>query len=150
MFFRKPSGRDTAKMSRSVRAFSLVEVMIVIVIIGLLAGAVAINVRSYLIRAKQTTARDEIATAVDALETFYAVYSRYPTSEEGLDILTVPSEKFPEPPLKGTKMLDPWGNPYQYNCPGSKGAYEIICYGEDTKPGGDGADADISSDDLKE
>lgn len=149
MFFRPTSRWNAAARGRSARAFSLVEVMIVIVIIGLLAGAVAINVRSYLLKAKQNTARDEISTAKTALESFYSAYSKYPTNEEGLDILTVPSEKFPEPPLTA-KMIDPWGNPYQYNCPGSKGPYEIICYGADGKPGGEGADADISSDNLKE
>ena len=131
------------------KAFSLVEIMIVIVIMGLLAGVVSVNVRSYINKAKQNTARQEIATIVHALETFYAANGRYPTNDEGIAILTQPSAKWPEPPLK-TVPLDPWGRPYQYNSPGSAGPYEVICYGADGREGGTGIDADISSDKLKE
>jgi general secretion pathway protein G len=123
--------------------------MIVIVIIGLLAGVVTINVRSYLTRAKQSAARQEIATVVHALNTFYATCGRYPTNEEGLGVLTSASEKFPEPILEG-KLADPWGRSYQYNAPGSKGPFEVLSYGADGREGGDGADADLSSDALKE
>ena len=139
--------RRTCTVDRA--AFTLVEVMIVIVIIGLLAGIVTVNVRSYLTKAKQNTARHEIATIVHAMETFYGTYGRYPTNDEGIAILTRPSEKLPEPLLNG-KPVDPWGGPYQYNCPGSSGPYELICFGADGREGGDGVDADISSDNLKE
>lgn len=133
------------------RGFSLVEVMIVIVIIGMLAGVVTVNVRSYLVRAKQNTARQEISTIVQGLETFYATYDRYPTNEEGLSALVEPSERLAEPPLKGSGVLtDPWGQPYQYNSPGANGPYEVISYGADGRQGGEGADADIHSDELKE
>jgi len=129
--------------------FTLVEVMIVIVIIGLLAGVVTVNVRSYLIKAKQNTARREIATIVEALDHFYGAYDRYPTNEEGLAILTRPSEKLPEKPLNG-EPTDPWGKAYQYNCPGGGDEpYEVICYGADGREGGEGVDADISSANLK-
>jgi len=129
--------------------FSLVEVMVVIVIIGLLASVVTLNVRGYLNKAKQNMARQEIATVVQALETFYAACSRYPTNEEGLAILTRPSEKLPESLLKAVPV-DPWRRPYQYNSPGSAGPYEVICYGADGREGGDGVNADVSSDALKE
>jgi len=131
------------------RGFSLVELMVVIVIIGLLAGAVTLGVRNYLHRAKQSVARKEIATIVEALETFYAVCDRFPTNEEGLALLAGPSEKFPEP-LLTAQPKDPWGRPYQYNCPGRSAAYDVICYGADGREGGDGIDADISSANLKE
>jgi len=129
--------------------FSLVEIMIVIVIIGLLAGAVTLNVRGYLNRAKANTARSEIATIVQALETFYASYGRYPTNEEGIAILARASEKIPEPLLKDLPS-DPWGRPYQYNSPGRNGPFEVICYGGDGREGGSGVDGDITSDKLKE
>ena len=129
-------------------AFSLVEIMVVIVIIGLLAGMVTINVRGYMLQAKQNTARSEMATIVQALSTFYTAYGRYPTNEEGLACLTRAMEKIPEP-LLTHPPVDPWGRPYQYNCPGSNGPFELICYGADGHEGGQGADADISSDDLK-
>ena len=131
------------------KAFTLLEIMIVIVIIGLLAGVVTINVRGYLIKAKQNTARQEIATIVQALETFYATYDRYPTNEEGLEILTVPGDKLPEA-LLSNLPVDPWSGSYQYNAPGSNGPYEVICFGADGREGGEDADGDISSDDLKE
>ena len=124
------------------------EIMIVIVIMGILATAVTVNVRNYLTKAKQNAARQDIAVIVGALDRFWAEYSRYPTNEEGLAILTKPTEKMPEPPL--TKIpMDPWGHPYQYNCPGSSTPYEVICLGGDGREGGEGADADISSNDIK-
>jgi general secretion pathway protein G len=131
------------------RAFSLVEVMIVLVIIGLLAGVVSINARAYIMKARQHTARAEIATIVKALNTYYGTYARYPTNDEGLGALTKPTEKISEPLLDG-EPKDPWGNLYQYNAPGAKGPFEVMSYGADGRPGGDGANADISSDNLKE
>jgi len=129
--------------------FSLVEIMIVVVIMGLLAGVVTVSVRGYLTKAKQATVKQEIATIVKALESFYGEYSRYPTADEGLQILARPSEKFPEA-LLDRDPVDPWGKPYQYNIPGTDGhRYEVICYGEDGRDGGEGVDADISSKDLK-
>ena len=128
---------------------TLVELMVVIVIIGVLASVVTVNVRGYLTKAKQNAARQEIATIITALDTFYATCSRYPTNEEGIEILTRPSEKLPEALIKG-KPIDPWGKPYQYNSPGAAEPYEVICYGADGREGGDGADADIRSDSLKE
>ncbi len=133
------------------KAFSLVELMIVIVIIGLLAGVVTVNVRGYLIRAKQNVARQEISTIVRGLETFYATYGRYPTNEEGIAILTRTTEKLPERILDiDSEPMDPWGHPYQYNSPGRKDLYEVVCYGADGREGGNGDEADISSDSLKE
>ena len=137
------------KRRRCAKAFSLVELMVVLIIIGLLAGVVTINARSYLLKARQHTARQEIATVVKALSTFYATYGRYPTNEEGLATLTKPSEKIPEPLLDG-RLVDPWGHDYQYNSPGSKSPFEVISYGADGREGGDGVNADISSDNLKE
>ncbi len=139
---------DRRQRRRLSRAFSLVEMMLVIVIIGLLAGVVTVNVRSYLLQAKQNTARQEIATIVKGLETFYGIYTRYPTMEEGLDVLARPSDKLPEPPLNSVPT-DPWGNPYQYMAPGSNGPFDVVCYGADGREGGEGIDADITSDDLK-
>jgi general secretion pathway protein G len=142
MFFDRQGRR------RRTAGFSLVEVMIVLVIIGLLAGVVSINARSYIMKARQHTARQEIATIVKALNTYYATYGQYPTNEEGLGSLTKPTDKISEPLLDGDPV-DPWGNPYQYSAPGSKGPFEVISYGADGKPGGEGAETDLSSDNLK-
>ena len=73
----------------------MMEIMVVLVIIGLLAGLVGVNVRGYLIKAKRNAAKTEIATICDALEAFYTEYDRYPSNEEGLLVLTTPSERMP-------------------------------------------------------
>jgi len=130
---------DTTQLSQysrrhSRRAFSLIEVMVVVVIIGLLAGAVAIKVTGYMDTAKTNRAKSDIATIVDAIEGEYLKTSRYPAVDEGLDAL----------PLKNVN--DPWGRRYQYNTPGPEDwAYEVYTLGADGRPGGEGIDADIFS-----
>jgi general secretion pathway protein G len=120
------------------RGFSLVEIMIVIVIIGLLATAVTYNVRNYLTKAKQNVARQDITVLMNALDRFWADNGRYPTNDEGLAVLSRKTDKNPEP-LLAKEPLDPWGKPYTYSCPGSNPnyPYEITCQG-----------AGISSNDL--
>lgn len=127
--------------------FSLVELMVVIVIIGLLAGVVTISVRSYLIRSKQNIARLEISKICQALDTYYGEFDRYPTSEQGIESLVQKSDAFPDG-LLNKLPADPWGHPYEYTSPGRQAPYEVICYGADHREGGEGADADISSADL--
>src|SRR5262245_32372957 len=129
------------------RGFTLVELMVVIVIIGLLAGAVTVGVRSYLVAGKQNVAKMEIANICQALETFYSASDRYPSDEEGLEVLAKPTEKFVDGLLNKVPR-DPWGRPYQYNQPGRGRPYEVICYGADGREGGGGADRDITSADL--
>src|SRR5579872_7562448 len=89
------------------RAFSLVELMVVIVIIGLLAGVATISVRSYLVRGKQNVARLEISKICQALETFYGHFDHYPTAEEGIAALATKSDAFPDG-LLNKVPLDPW------------------------------------------
>lgn len=141
--------RRPRRAAPAASAFTLVELMVVLVIIGLLAGMVTLNVRTYLIKAKQNTARQEVATICSALETFYAEYGRYPTNEEGLDMLTKPNDRFPDALLQG-KPTDPWHRPYQYNQPGKNGPYEVTCFGADGREGGKGGDEDIVSWQLKQ
>ena len=95
------------------------------------------STRHYLDRAKTNRTKADLATFRSALESYYGELGRYPTTEEGLAVL-VP--KFIE-----KLRPDPWGRQYQYVQPGRAEAYEVVCYGADGKPGGDGADADISS-----
>jgi general secretion pathway protein G len=135
------------RKSKIENGFSLVEIMIVIVIIGLLAAAVTVNVRGYLIKSKQNIARQDIAVICTGLHSFWADTGHYPTGDQGLSALTAKSAKTGEPYL--TKdPVDPWGKPYQYLCPGRKGPFEVICLGADGREGGDGADSDLSSDDV--
>jgi len=135
----------TPNRRMSCRGFTLVELMVVIVIIGLLAGAVTLSVRTYLIAGKQSVAKLEISKIVQALDTYYSAYDRYPSNDEGMTALSEPSNKFPEGLL--SKMpIDPWGNPYEYTYPGPNGGFLVTCYGADAREGGTSADADITSD----
>ena len=130
--------------------FSLVELMVVFVLIGLLAGLVTVNVRGSLIKGRQNAARAEISAIKNALEQFYIDESRYPTNAEGLTILTQTSGKRPQALLNSVPK-DPWGRPYQYNSPGRNNEpYEVISFGADGKEGGDGGDADVASWNLKD
>jgi general secretion pathway protein G len=132
------------------RAFTLLEVLMVLVIMGMVAGLVTVNVHSRMMLAKQNMAKTEIASVVDALESFHLIYGKYPSNDEGLAILTQATAKCPEP-LLHANLADPWGHPYEYTCPGQQGrAYEVVCLGADGVEGGSGADADIVSWDLKE
>lgn len=132
---------------RQLSAFTLVELIAVIVIIGILASVVAFRTRSYLVVSKQNAAKLDVSRIVQAVDTFYATHDRYPNNEEGLEALTVRDAVFEEGILKQIP-LDPWKRPYQYNSPGSSSAYEVICLGADGREGGEGADRDITSDDL--
>ncbi len=111
--------------------------MIVVVIIGILAGAVSLSATHYLDKAKQNRARSDIATYSSALAAFYGESGRYPSNDEGLTALV--------PKFVDKIRLDPWKRPYAYNQPGRNGPYEIICFGADGKEGGEGVDADITS-----
>jgi general secretion pathway protein G len=130
-------------------AFSLLEIMVVLVIIGLLAGLVTINVRGRMIMARQNAAKLELATIADAVESFYMVYGRYPSNEEGLAILNRKTDKLPEPLLERA-TTDPWGRPYVYLNPARDRPYEVICLGADGRQGGEGGDADLSNATLKD
>ena len=129
-------------------AFSLVEIMVVIVIIGLLSGVVTVSVRSYLVRGKQTVARMEIAKIAQAIDTFYGQFDRYPSSDEGIAVLVEKSTAFSDG-LLNKMPRDPWKHAYEYHYPGRDAPYEVISYGADHQEGGIGADADIASTDVE-
>ncbi|QDT08810.1 type II secretion system major pseudopilin GspG [Stieleria marina] len=140
-------GATSSGKARS--AFSLVELIVVMVIIGLLSSLVAVQTRSYLIASKQNAARAEISTIVSALETFFADQSRYPSNEEGLEILTQGTNAFPDGFIKKLPK-DPWGNAYEYISPATEAPFEILSFGGDGKEGGEGGDSDLSSEALDE
>lgn len=127
--------------------FSLVELIVVMVILGMLAGLVAVRTRGYLISSKQNAARAEIANIVKAIETFYADQGRYPTTDEGLEILAQGTDSWPDGFLNRVPR-DPWKNRYEYVSPGSSSPYEVICLGADHREGGAGEDLDITSETL--
>ena len=120
--------------------FTLVEIMIVVVIIGLLAGVVTYATTGYLDKAKREKARTDIVVYSGAIDSFQLDQGRYPSNQEGLSLLV--------PKWIKAVQKDPWGRPYQYVQPGKTAPYEVICYGADGRAGGSGSDADISSADL--
>ncbi len=144
-----PNPQYPPRNLRSLRSgFSLVELMVVIVILGMLAGLVTVSVRSYLINAKQNVARVDISKLTQAIDTFYTTFNRIPTNEEGLEVLTKKSEQFTEGIIPKLR-LDPWGHPFEYVVPGRSQQFDIISYGADHREGGTGADKDIRSDEIE-
>ena len=122
--------------------FTLVELMVVIVIIGLLATVVIINVMPATDKAALTKAKADIATLEQGVEMFRLNNLQYPTPQQGLKAVVDQGyvKRLPN---------DPWGNGYRYTAPGSNGrAFEIISLGGDGKEGGEGQNADISSAEL--
>lgn len=128
--------------------FTLLELLVVIVIIGLLAAYVGPKYFSQLGKSEVTITKAQIEAFEKALDTFRLDVGRYPTADEGLAALLVKPEtatKWNGPYLKKEVPLDPWGHAYVYRVPGSKGDFDVISYGRDGQPGGAGEDADISN-----
>lgn len=131
---------ETARRTRAGRAhrrrgFSLIEIMVVVVIMGMLAGAVAVGVGKYLDTAKINRAKSDIATIVGEIEKIKITKGRYPASNEGLSLVD----------FKQGTGKDPWGRAYGYNNPGQNEPFEVFTLGADGRDGGEGIDADIYS-----
>jgi general secretion pathway protein G len=120
---------------------TLIEIMVVVAILGMIAGVVGVAVMGRFQEAKIQTATLDIKGFADGLRLFKLKHSRFPTTAEGLASL------YAEGYLEGDPKKDPWSNDYVYISPGTKhpDSYDIICYGADGKPGGDKDDADISN-----
>lgn len=130
------------------RGFTLLELLVVIVIIGLLASYVGPKYFSQLGKSEVAVAKAQIESFEKALDTLRLDMGRYPNTEEGLASLLVQpaaAVKWNGPYLKKAIPPDPWGHAYLYRAPGSKGEYEITSYGKDGQPGGTGGDADITN-----
>jgi general secretion pathway protein G len=131
------------------RGFTLLELLVVIVIIGLLASYVGPKYFAQIGKSEVTVAKAQIEGLAKALDTYRIDMGQYPKTEEGLASLFVrPAEnasKWNGPYLNKDVPLDPWGHPYQYRNPGSRGGIDIISYGKDGQPGGTGENADITN-----
>jgi len=133
-------------MQSSNEGFTLLELLVVIVIIGLLAGYVAPRYFSQVGKSEVQVARAQIDALEKALDQYRLDTSHYPSTEQGLDALTTKPAtevRWQGPYLKKAAPADPWGRPYLYRAPGAKGEFELVSYGRDGKPGGTGEDADI-------
>jgi general secretion pathway protein G len=133
---------------RPARGFTLLELLVVMVIIGLLVGYVAPMYFKQVGKSEVKVTRAQIESFGKALDQYRLDAGHYPTTEQGLQALVVkPADepKWDGPYLKKGVPLDPWGNAYTFKRPGTKGEYDIVSFGKDGVPGGVGEDADIGS-----
>jgi len=131
------------------RGFTLIELMVVLVIIGVLAALIVPNVLDRTDDARATAARTDINNLVSALKLYKLDNQRYPSAEQGLESLVKKPTGGAVPanwrPYLDKLPTDPWGRPYQYIFPGVKGEVDVFSLGADGQAGGDGKNADIGS-----
>jgi general secretion pathway protein G len=128
--------------------FTLLELLVVLVILGLLAGYVAPKYFAQVGKSEVKTAKAQIDALEKALDQYRIDTSRYPSTEQGLAALnTKPADeaRWDGPYLKKAVPNDPWGKPYQYRSPGEHGEIDLYSFGRDGVPGGTGNDADINN-----
>ena len=148
-----PVARRKLKPS-AVRGFTLIEIMVVVVIMGILAALIVPKLMGRTDDARIIAARQDIVTVMQALKLYKLDNQRYPTTEQGLQALI--AKPTTGPAANGWKTggyldklpKDPWGNPYQFLSPGIKGEIDVFTLGADGQPGGAEYDADIGSWDL--
>ena len=137
-----------SEYKRGPAGFTLIELLIVMVILGLLAALVGPRMFGKVGSSKSKAAKAQISLLETALDTYRLDVGKYPTTDQGLEVLrTKPSdvEKWDGPYLPKDVPMDPWGKPYVYRAPGEHGDFDIISYGADGRPGGEGEDADVVS-----
>jgi general secretion pathway protein G len=135
-------------LPRSAVGFTLLELLVVLVILGLLAGYVAPRYFDQLGKSEIKTAKAQIVGLEKALDQYRIDTGRYPSTEQGLAALnTKPGDeaRWDGPYLKKAVPDDPWGKPYQYRMPGEKSEVDIYSFGRDGQPGGSGDGADIGN-----
>lgn len=128
--------------------FTLIEILVVIIILGLLSALVAPKFFGKVDKAKVKTTKAQINLLGTALDDFRLDNGRYPTTDEGLDALREKPEELQNwdgPYLPKPVPSDPWDQPYQYKSPGDHGEYDLFSYGKDGVEGGENSDKDIVS-----
>lgn len=136
------------RMAASATGFTLLELLVVIVIIGLLAAYVGPKYFAQLGKSEVTVARAQIDAFEKALDTYRLDVGRYPTTEEGLQALLnkpAAAARWNGPYLKKALPQDPWNHAYVYRAPGSKGEFDVLSFGKDGQAGGSGDAADITN-----
>jgi len=145
-----------SRINRQQGGFSLLEIMVVVVIIGILVASIAPTLFGETEKARLTRVKVDITALEDALERYKMENFNYPTTDQGLESLITKSNMPPEP--KHFKeggyvrriQKDPWGNDYQYISPGQEGPYDLFTLGADGEVGGEGANKDIGGWNLNE
>jgi len=147
---RCPPKSSLLRLKRTVSAgFTLIELMVVLVIIGVLAALIVPNVLDRADDARVTAARTDVNNLMQALKLYKLDNQRYPTSEQGLQALRAKPTTGPIPGNWKSYLdklpNDPWGRPYQYMNPGVKAEVDVLSFGADGQPGGEGKNADVGS-----
>lgn len=146
--FRSTAARRLRALKRQA-GFTLIELMVVLVIIGVLAALIVPNVLDRADDARVTAARTDVNNLMQALKMYRLDNQRYPTAEQGLRALVARPTANPAPPNWRPYLdklpADPWSLPYQYLNPGVHGEVDVLSFGADGKAGGEGRDADIGS-----
>ena len=128
--------------------FTLLELLVVVAIIGLLAGYVAPRYFGQIGKSEVNTAKAQVDALEKALDQYRLDTGHYPGAENGLNALVQRPANEPKwngPYLKKSVPPDPWGKPYLYKSPGERGDYDILSYGKDGQPGGSGENADVTN-----
>jgi general secretion pathway protein G len=148
----KTDGRERVIQASVNAGFTLIEIMAAVLIIGLLSTIVGVSIFAQVDKGRMTAASVQIANLESVLELYRMDNARYPTTEQGLDaLINEPDDARSYPPggylQKRRIPEDPWGNPYEYEQPGQNNShsFDIWSLGADSKPGGEGVDADIGN-----
>ncbi|UCZ56748.1 type II secretion system major pseudopilin GspG [Desulfurispirillum indicum] len=146
--------RRATRVHSRAKGFTLIEIMVVVVILGILAALVVPNILQRPDEARVTAARADIRAIANALEMYRLDNHTYPSTDQGLDALVRRPSGFPEARnwnsegyLKNIPR-DPWGNDYQYISPGTRATYDLYSFGADGREGGEGVNAVIGNWDL--
>jgi general secretion pathway protein G len=137
------------RSSTAARGFTLIEILVVVVILGILAAIVVPRVMEHPGEARQVRAKQDIQAIMTALNTYKLDNYTYPTTEQGLDALVHKPSGTPDAPNWHGYLdkipKDPWDKPYLYLRPGAHGDVDVFTYGRDGKPGGEGEDGDVGN-----
>ncbi len=137
--------RDRTRATDRPAAFTLVEIMVVVIIIGVLAGLIIPQVVSRIGKSRHGVAVQKLASIENAIQLFYTEYERYPEAIEELTTrpADIDEQQWQPPTLKPKNLIDPWGRPFVYVYPGENWDFDLFSLGKDGQEGGQGENADV-------